>query len=108
MNVDFIHYTIDGIVALGAIVAAIPYFKGQYEKESNKILRGLVDDQKKAIENLEAWRVDAEKKIAYLTGQVETLHTEKTNIEILVKTALKEHFAAHPDMAVDLQGKMSG
>jgi len=105
-TLDIIHWTVDAIIGIGILIASFPYFRGQYQKESNKLLRTLVDDQKKSIESLEEWRAEAEKKIAYLSGQVETLQTQKTDMEILVKTALKEHFAAHPDMAVELQGRM--
>lgn len=113
INFDVIHYIVDSILGIGAFIGAIPYFKGQYKKgkdkaqeASNKILRDLVDDQKKAIENLEMWRKEAELKMSYLEGRVEELTKKKGDLESIIVQSLNSYFEAHPEMAVDIHTKL--
>lgn len=114
MTVDFLHYAIDTLIGLGIIVASVPYIRGTYKKgkddaqeESNNILRNLVNDQKKAIENLVAWQKVATAKISALEVQVKVINEKRTDLAEIIEKSLDSFFEAHPDLAVNTRAKLN-
>ena len=86
----------------GIIIAAIAYFFSTYKKnnseasqQSNQILRGLINDQRKEIDVLKA-------QVAILQERVD--HNQ--NLEQIIQNSLILYFQANPNIAKDLVKKV--
>ena len=86
----------------GIIVSALAYLFSTYRKnnseasqQSNQILRGLIDDQRKEIDVLKA-------QVALLQEKVD--HNQ--NLEKIIQNSLLLYFQANPDLAKDLIKKV--
>lgn len=106
-------YLIGIIISIGIIIFALGYFRSQSNKANtsaqqnlNVTLNELLSARDKKIADLEETVKEQGHQIAMLMSQVEILQTQKSDMEILIKTALKEHFASHPAIALELQGKI--
>jgi len=109
MNFEYIRTIVEVILGLGVIAIGIPYLwsqlkkgKSDVAKDLNDTLNDLLRARDVKIKDLETLTEKQGQRITYLEGQVHTLNTQKTDLEILIKTALKEHFAANPQMANEL------
>lgn len=114
ISLDFLRTIAEITVAIGMVVLGLSYIWSQSRKGGNKAdkdlnttLNELLEARDKKIADLEDIVKGQGAQIKHLEDQVDTLNSKNGDMEILIKTALKEHFAAHPNIALDL-AKNSG
>lgn len=88
-----------GILLVLGFVGVLAYLYGTFKKDSdeasaqsNQILRGLIDDQKKEIDAL---RTEV--------NELRTKVDRNQNLERIMQSALVEYFQANPDIAKKLK-----
>lgn len=94
-----------GAVAGVAISYGVTVWRGagRASEHSNRLLRELVDDQKRKLEDMVKEQEEMRMEIEGLKSQILILTTDKVNLEDLILRALKEHFASHPEAAKRLR-----
>ena len=96
--------TILGGITSFIVVAIVVYLyaksgSNQVAKESNDILRGLVDDQKEEILKLRQRLHDLTNQLTGIQLKVEHLAVRRDYLEGIMITALRAHFSADPTIA---------
>lgn len=108
------------IVIVGGIFGTIGYslaafFKGRLKgekdvddaaKESNEILRNLIEDQKLEITKLRAVQETMQSKITDMQAQIAELNARRSFLEGLISESVNHYFETHPEMAVELAKTM--
>ena len=105
-----IEFIISIVAGLGAIIVALGYFIGSFRRgqdeaslESNKILRGLIDDQKEEISKLRGRLHDMTNEMTAVKLQLQVLTDRRDYLETLIMTALSKEFTNDPNLATTVK-----
>lgn len=99
-----------GTIAVGLVYVTVAMKRGSNDasRESNEILRGLIEDQKSEIVKLRERMHSLGNDMQKLQVKFEQLSAERKQLSQLVVLALAEHFAGKPDAVRIAQALVSG
>lgn len=110
---DFIDFVTHNFYFVAAIIGALAFVYATFRiavnnaaKESNQILRDLNSDKDSKIKLLDEKQEEILGKLKELERRIEYLTRQKKTYEDLITEALRDHFKAHPDMALELDSSV--